>query len=536
MPVFRHKPVQRRPRPKIALLAQQGGATISVDDTVARFTGTPANGSPITSSSFTPPNNSLLVVPVSGDTSGVGGATSDITVSVSGGSLTWTNRAERDTGDAGGNRGHVSIFTAEVATGASMTVGVTRTAGDGGTNRLSAKVYIVTGYNVGDPVGAVGEGSTTATSNTPNAYTSTVDGSRGFGAATDWGQNGNLSSSDVEDVADYAGQIAVISLYKASNTSPSGSTVTINFVTDGGASSEWNWVALEVKPGAGGAGNSISPTATITPAASLALSASRNRAYTATVTPTGALANAITRIRAYTATITPTAALIALRLLIRAYTATITPTGALTSIKAALKSFTATITPAAVLTKAASILRAYTATITPAATLARVASFVKALTATITPAGLLAKAASRLRAYTATITPTGALSAFKVIVRTFTATITPTATFLKISVKSFVGSITPAGALIKTAAFVKSFTATITPAGALFKTIYKFFTATISAIGAALVGLFGVADRVSVAVGDYQVTGAMVRDGIKTIAATGNGLKTYVITSDEAAS
>jgi hypothetical protein len=264
MGVYRRTYWHPRRRSQTALLAQSAPAQILVDDSVARFTGTPGNGSPITSGSFTPPNDSLLVVAVNGDTSG---GPDDITISVSGGSLAWTNEVERDPGDGGGaNDGHASLWTAEVATGASMQVSVTRTAGNGGTNRLSAKVYIVTGYNVGDPVGAVGEGSSATTSNTPNAYTSTVDSSRGFGCATDWGQNGNLTSSDVEDVADYAGAIAVISLYKAANTPTSGSTVTINFDTDGGGTSAWNWVAIEVKPGV--ASGDISSNVTTTAATS----------------------------------------------------------------------------------------------------------------------------------------------------------------------------------------------------------------------------------------------------------------------------
>jgi hypothetical protein len=553
MPVFRPYVRPQRPR-NIAPLAQPASAQIVVDDSVSRFTGTPVNGSPITSSSFTPPNNSLLVVAVNGDTSGVGGAGSDITVSVSGGSLTWTNRVERDTGDGGGNRGHVSIFTAEVATGASMTVSVTRTAGDGGTNRLSAKVYIVTGYNVGDPVGAVGEGSTTATSNTPNAYTSTADNSRAFGAATDWGQNGNLSSSDVEDVADYVGAIAVISLYKASNTPTSGSSVTINFVTDGAGSSEWNWVALEIKPGAGGnppeeyiATGAITPTGalalsvarnrayagTITPAGALSRAASMLRAYAGTITPAGLLARAVTRLRSFTATITPSGLLASTKVVVRAFTATITPAGALATLKALLRSFAGTITPAGALAKVASIARGYTATITPAGALNRAASFAKSLTATITPSGLFARAVSRVRAYAGTITPAGAFLGFKVIVRSFAATITPAGAFIKIAVKRFAGLITPAGALNRTASFVRVFAATVEPAGALFKTIFKKFTATITAVGAAIVGLFGVADRVNVAIDDRLETRVILNDRLMTQAAISDRIKTETAASDE---
>jgi hypothetical protein len=67
-----------------------GGTGITVSEPVIRWTGTPADNVDITSASFTPANNSLLVVCVCGDTA----SASDITVSVSGGSLTWTKRAE----------------------------------------------------------------------------------------------------------------------------------------------------------------------------------------------------------------------------------------------------------------------------------------------------------------------------------------------------------------------------------------------------------------------------------------------------------
>src|SRR5688572_32343873 len=116
-----------------------------------RFTGTPANNVDITSASFTPPAGSVLVVCVSADTNG---NTDNITISVSGGSLTWTNRVEHDPGDAGAMGGHASIWTAVQASSVSMTVSVRRTAGNGSTGRISVKVYVVTGADTTTPTGA----------------------------------------------------------------------------------------------------------------------------------------------------------------------------------------------------------------------------------------------------------------------------------------------------------------------------------------------------------------------------------------------
>lgn len=225
----------------------------------ARFTGTPNNGVNITSASFTAPANSLLVCNVSADTNG---SAADITIAVSdSGGLTWTNQVERDPGDAGAEAGHASIWTAIQTTSASRTVSVQRSAGNGSTNRISVKVDVWTGADVGgDPIGATGEGSSTTNNNTPNAYTSTVNNSRGVGCGTCWNQLGVPTSTDTEDGADYSGAISVISLYKAADTASSGSTVTMNFDAGGSGTAAWNWVAMEILPAAGGGDQTVTAT------------------------------------------------------------------------------------------------------------------------------------------------------------------------------------------------------------------------------------------------------------------------------------
>ena len=216
-----------------------------------RFTGTPANNVDITSASFTAPANSVIVACVSADTNG---SSDNITISVSdSGGLTWTNRVEMDPGDAGAEAGHASIFTAVQTTSASRTVSVRRTAGNGSSGRISCKVYVVTGADTTTPTGNTGENHSTTNSITPNAYTSSVNNSRGFGCGCCWNQLGTPTSTDTADGADYAAQISVVSLFKAADTTPNGSTVTMNFDAAGTGTAAWNWVALEILPGAAAA-------------------------------------------------------------------------------------------------------------------------------------------------------------------------------------------------------------------------------------------------------------------------------------------
>lgn len=100
-----------------------------------------------TSASFTPSDNSLLVVVV-----GVNDANPQGSWSVVGGSLTWTSRAViTGSSNESGWSVKLQIFTAPVTTGASMTVQVTD--GTEANNSWIWHVFDYTGYNTGDPVG-----------------------------------------------------------------------------------------------------------------------------------------------------------------------------------------------------------------------------------------------------------------------------------------------------------------------------------------------------------------------------------------------
>lgn len=220
-----------------------------------RFAGSIPDGGSITSASFTPPANSVIVCCVSMDS--LSSASTGVVLTVTGGSLTWTNRV---TGASASFNGRNFIWTATQPSSVSMTVTVNLTNGDFANNRTSAKVYVVTGADTSSPAGNTGSGSSTTINFTPNVYTSSVDNSRGFGCATDSANSATLTSTDVSDFANYSGVISVISAYKLLDTTPSGSTVTLNFNAGASTQTTWAYAALEIKPASAGADQNLSPS------------------------------------------------------------------------------------------------------------------------------------------------------------------------------------------------------------------------------------------------------------------------------------
>jgi hypothetical protein len=130
-----------------------------------------------------------------------------------------------------------------------MTVSARRTTsagGSGGTRRVSAKCYVVTGQH-GTPVPTVGEGSSTTNNLTASVLTSQFDNSLLFVAGTEWNvpTDGVPVSSDLtEDGANYAGNLSVLAGHK---TLGSAAAQTANLDAAGTGACEWNWVAIEVR-------------------------------------------------------------------------------------------------------------------------------------------------------------------------------------------------------------------------------------------------------------------------------------------------
>lgn len=209
--------------------------------------GTPSDDPTGTSASFTPPTGSLLVVSVSSDTA----AGNSPTISYSGGGWAYTERVYR--GDAEGTAGVVSLATAPVTTGASMTVTVT--VNNMGVSRNTAisgsvKVWVVTGQDA-SPIGATAENSATTNNWTPAGPTTTAANSIVFGSGGDWNALGSPTSSDLTEDAFTNAYYSGLHGYKS--VASAGAT-TINYDAAGASVADWNMVALEIKEAAAGGG------------------------------------------------------------------------------------------------------------------------------------------------------------------------------------------------------------------------------------------------------------------------------------------
>jgi hypothetical protein len=236
-----------------------GSLTRTQRATTASGSGT-AN---LTSASFTPSNNSLLVAVAGGVTDGSFAPS----VTVSGGSLTWTRRAQVSNASNGYPDwySYVEMWTAPVTTGASMTVTHANTKSVDG---KYLAVYEYTGYDTSSPIGATATGSrddatgawTITLSSSPASNSEIIssvalDNWDGGGAAnitngTGWTEtykNGSVGSET-------QGQVQVLS-------SPSSTSVTWNLVDAADASGTGEnaaAAAIEIKAASSGGGGSCS--------------------------------------------------------------------------------------------------------------------------------------------------------------------------------------------------------------------------------------------------------------------------------------
>ena len=213
-----------------------------------RWSGTPADGVDITSASFTAPADALLVVCASLD--GNSGAGAIVATCSDSGGLTWTTKVSRENNEtvAGGAS---FIFTARTTSAVARTVGVRRTS-DGGTNRISAKCYVVTGADVdGTPVDSVGASNEGGSATNNLDTTNVTPGATGllFVAECDWSALGYTASSNLtQDTAIYAGAISAFSGYR---TCASGVGVSGNIDSDTGTPQhKWCQIVVREAPGA----------------------------------------------------------------------------------------------------------------------------------------------------------------------------------------------------------------------------------------------------------------------------------------------
>jgi hypothetical protein len=231
-------------------------AAVDTTNSPARWAGTPSPGGTITSGSFTAAADSFFVLALNcdgnDDASFANGVANPLVPSTTGGSaLTWTKRVSRLWSEAT-TGGMSEIWTAPATTSVARTVTVTKDGACLGSQRVSAKLFVVTGVDLsGTPVDAVGASNEGGTNTDPTNTTNVTPGANGllFVAATDWSQTGTGTSSNLTlDMGDYAGQITAWSGYRTCS-----SGVAVNGNLNPPATPQFKWCQIVVREAAGGA-------------------------------------------------------------------------------------------------------------------------------------------------------------------------------------------------------------------------------------------------------------------------------------------
>lgn len=220
--------------------------------------GAGTNGSPkiLTSGSFTPSANALLACCVveNPDTAG-----DDPSVTITGGSLTWTRRARKNknaSSDGGaGTDGGAEIWTAVTgASPGSMTVTATSVNNFTTTHHLQLVLSVIEVTDGGGSVpvpASIGTG--TSASGAPTANVSVSTGSYVLAVVSDWSANTGAvtygsGQTSIRD-GSLAGQVAW-HFWRTTSTTSAG-TQTMNMTAPN--TQQYNECALEVQPPAGGA-------------------------------------------------------------------------------------------------------------------------------------------------------------------------------------------------------------------------------------------------------------------------------------------
>lgn len=218
---------------------------LAVASSTARAGG---NAITATSASFTPAAGTVLVA-ISHANSNTTGTVTEVTTN-SGTGLTWQRAAFANFG-TGGQPGGTFIDVAVVAVSASMTVTATTTNNNTTTSDryTSLRVWVVTGADTTDPIGASAHNGSTTNNLTTTAFTTLGASSLGFCGGTDWAApSGSIVSSDMGANGDAFNSTAILNGFGGwKNLSTLGSSATFNLDSPGAAAAQWTWASCEIQ-------------------------------------------------------------------------------------------------------------------------------------------------------------------------------------------------------------------------------------------------------------------------------------------------
>ncbi|MFI6813258.1 hypothetical protein ACIBG7_12640 [Nonomuraea sp. NPDC050328] len=194
----------------------------------------------VATSSFTPPSGSLLVACVMSKNDG------SVALTNTGSALSWTLRIQGIH-----TNGCSAIYTSSAIAQSMSVTGTMDFFPSEGTQPIAIKIYVLTGADLSDPVGATNSSQSTGVENwTFPAYTSTSPDSWGFCAAADDFQTATPSSSDVAETFNQGGAsyLSGMAIRKAAATPAVGTPVSFDIRSgEPSPSTRWGVCAVEIK-------------------------------------------------------------------------------------------------------------------------------------------------------------------------------------------------------------------------------------------------------------------------------------------------
>lgn len=457
-------------------------------DASSPATATQTNGATATvvTASFTPPNNSLLLVRWAANSTSLPSQPT-----ISGGSLTYTLQDWKSKADTPTRDGQAACWIAQVSTGASMTVTVTNQASSG-FREAALRVLVITGHNTSTPVGAHGKSGSASASSIAQNYTASATGGQGFISVSDWDALSAMTAGTgctLEGSATPGGAFTYAFVRRTSADDVNGNTNTLN-VTVGGTSTNLSWVYAEILPAAGGTTFNQNVSGSLTPTGTLVRQARKVAA--GAVTPVGTLARQVAKTLA--GAVTPAATLVAIRTVLRSLTGTLTPIGE--AVRQASKALTGSVTPTGATSKRPA--KTLAGSITPAGTLATLKAALLSLAGAVTPTGALTRRAGKVAAgavtpagtvtrrpakvLAGTVTPTGAVGLVRAALLALAGAVTPVGALTRRTMLTLAGAATPAGTVVKLVA--RTLAGTVVAAGSLLKRPAKTLTGSVTPVGA----------------------------------------------------
>lgn len=263
----------------------------------------------VTTASFTPPANSLLLIRWAANSDGgTNPSTPTITDSL-GAHLTYTLIDWESRANSPARDGQAAQWWAAVGSSAAMTVTVTSGVAVLTNRQAALHVTVLTGQDA-VPIGAHGKAGSTSTASIAQPYTAQATSGWGFIAISDWDDKGAETAGSGCTLTNggsgsIPGQISYGFLRRTLADDSNGVSNTLNVTLPGGSSTNLSWVYAEVLPaGGGGGGSTIDGTATLAATSGLtavgstsagaALAASSSATTPATQTSNAAITGAAT--------------------------------------------------------------------------------------------------------------------------------------------------------------------------------------------------------------------------------------------------